>query len=75
MAQDRISYLIQRLDEKAAIARVIDTARRLVTHSEDNTLSEDGKYIPVYVNLFEELHSAMDALYDAAYIELPDDAG
>ena len=68
MAQDRIRFLTDRLEQMAAIARVIDTAQCFV-----NYLPEK---LPVReFEIFKNLDRAMRALWDASYIELPDDSG
>lgn len=65
MAQDRISYLAQRLEEGAAVAFVLRAA-----HSAINAPRDDD---PVRkMEWFQELERAVHNLWDAAYIELPD---
>lgn len=67
MAQDRINFLCQRLEEGAAIAAVIRAARTLVNNPPALTYVQD-------VERLHDLTEAVTDLWDAAYIELPDDS-
>lgn len=71
MAQDRINYLAQRLEEGAAIAQVIRTARTVANASKQ--AQENGAHMLPGWEMFIELRAAIDDLWDATYIELPDD--